>query len=49
MIGYWESFIDGFGAVVGDDGFLYTAEEYADLLEEQAVARAEWPDTDGWV
>ncbi|MGW4717682.1 hypothetical protein [Nocardia sp. NPDC004260] len=40
MIGYRESFIDGTVYIVGDDGYSYTAEEYADLLEEQATDRA---------
>ncbi|WP_159840232.1 hypothetical protein [Nocardia sp. CY41] len=40
MIGYLESSIDGTVYIVGDDGYSYTAEEYADLLEDRAIDHA---------
>ncbi|MGY1945359.1 hypothetical protein [Nocardia asiatica] len=40
VIGYRESFLDGVIYVVDADGFSYTAEEHADLLEEQGIDRA---------
>jgi hypothetical protein len=40
MICWSESLLDGSMSIVGEDGHFYTAEEHADLLEEQAVERA---------
>ncbi|MEV6323092.1 hypothetical protein AB0M45_18120 [Nocardia sp. NPDC051787] len=45
MIGYYESLIDGKISIVGDDGHIYTREEYADMLED-AVRDAHGPSDD---
>ncbi|WP_454199616.1 hypothetical protein [Nocardia sp. Marseille-Q1738] len=36
MIGYYESLVDGKISIVGDDGHIYSREEYADLLTDAA-------------